>query len=239
MIMTHQASPLSSGYTALWYSSTTFADNTFFDSSATQSVRGSLLGSCTDSAYSSAGMRISNVEECDEFEGAHDTGRSGYARAMQIERGVVGGLETIAIAEASPHDAKVTAAEGSAPSPHRVSSSTSLLTPLLQRQLQLHLQSSSSSGWVGPTSAAVECEKNLVLQGLLLRSMQHLNGIPCFLLQAYRVCNQSIRHPTVVWQEVGAAIAAKHEDAAVQTLFDELMVRAAVRTYICMHYHKV
>jgi hypothetical protein len=58
----------------------------------------------------------------------------------------------------------------------------------------------------------------------LQRSGQHLNGIPCFVFQAYRSVDAKLAPPSVLWVQVAAQCAAKRSDGVQQSLFDPLVV---------------
>ena len=59
----------------------------------------------------------------------------------------------------------------------------------------------------------------------LSRSLQHINGLACFLLQGYRDSNRTMRVPSAVWRDIAAALASDGSaDGAVVALFDELIV---------------
>lgn len=82
-------------------------------------------------------------------------------------------------------------------------------------------------------------EDEIALQDALDRSTQHLNGIPCFLLQAYRSYDRKMRNPETLWQRVLAYLCNNGKSSAAtkphvsttsqptdapRDLFDDLLV---------------
>ena len=55
----------------------------------------------------------------------------------------------------------------------------------------------------------------------IVRSMQHINGLACYLLQTYRACRQRAHVPSALWHAVALAL---RETTVGVDLFDELIV---------------
>lgn len=109
------------------------------------------------------------------------------------------------------------------------------------------------------SDASFTLEDEEALREALDRSTQHLNGVPCFLLQAYRSYGKRMQHPDVLWAQVVASVdqslmaaaatgvslaglaaaGGSHAgnngepDTAARNLFDELVVSAA-RGDVCV-----
>ncbi len=72
-------------------------------------------------------------------------------------------------------------------------------------------------------------EDEAALQEALDRSSRHLNGLPCFLLQAYRCYRSRLDSPEVMWAGVLAALDAAATSGtgdAPRDVFDGLLVLA-------------
>lgn len=89
----------------------------------------------------------------------------------------------------------------------------------------------SGSG-LGVPSAQAATSASIALQ----RSAVHLNGIPCFVFQAYRSAETKLAHPARLWADAAAALDATRSVASQadgsgvtrpdipKSLFDALMV---------------
>ena len=87
-----------------------------------------------------------------------------------------------------------------------------------------------------PLDLSLSIEGEESLREALDRSSRHLNGVPCFLLQAFRSYGYRMRPPRVLWASVvaqiarisAAAVASGNADSAEapRALFDEVVVLA-------------
>ena len=77
--------------------------------------------------------------------------------------------------------------------------------------------SSSSHNTIASSSSSWSVEDEGVLSEAIGRSARHVNGIPCFLLQAYRSYSRRLQRPSVLWEVVRLAIRKADAAAIAQT----------------------
>ena len=95
---------------------------------------------------------------------------------------------------------------------------------------------SSSSSSSSPTSSSWSVEDEGVLSEAIGRSARHVNGIPCFLLQAYRSYARHLQRPSTLWEVIKTAVK-KADVAAAAALASQTQTSKAKKVVSINEHH--